>query len=300
MAMNTAAKDGASPVVHANMTPVASSVLIPETGGGVLASSPASLTGSTPSAVALMVPLTTSGDAAGAKDTVSTSWTQGFDFTTPALGDCSLASGAQRRTSAESLNLSNSSDGAPTCRICFFGDAKQPLLEPCNCRGTIGFVHRHCLERWIQRMADPQCQVCHFRFTVTKQPQPVWRLLSDVDARRPVLGYMFLCAAFALGIAFIFTLAWMYAACLSSRVGERLVSVVVVMLAVQNVLWLYFPLVSFMYAHEAYQKWRENSTCLKLVLGTDQTAGPPPWSTFRLWRTGGGSREAVLAYVSAE
>ncbi|KAH6934369.1 hypothetical protein HPB50_023738 [Hyalomma asiaticum] len=165
--------------------------------------------------------------------------------------------------------------------------------------GTIGFVHRECLERWIQRTADPQCQVCHFRFAVRKQLEPAWRLLSNVEARRPVLGYMVLCAVFALGIAFIFTLAWLYAVCLPSRVGDKISAVVVVMLTVQNVLWLYFPFVSFRYSYKAYKKWREGSTCLKLVLSTDQTTGPS-WFNLRSWRIGGGPREPVLVYVSAQ
>ncbi|KAH6932663.1 hypothetical protein HPB50_008518 [Hyalomma asiaticum] len=258
------------------------------------------LRGTTPLAVAQMEPLLPFGKATGAKYAVYTPyWAQDLNSTTAAHDEFSLAWGPQRVTSADSLNHSSNSDGAPTCRICFCGDEKQPLLKPCNCRGTIGFVHRECLERWIERTADHQCQVCHFRFAVRKQPEPAWRLLSDVEARRPVLGYMLLCAVFALGIAFIFCLAWMYAACLPYRVGERLAATVVVMLAVQNVLWLYFPIVSFMYSYKAYKKWREGSTSLKLVLSTDQHTGPS-WSNWGFWRTGGASREPVLAFVRAE
>lgn len=212
-------------------------------GSFVLSPSGVPSTGSPPSAMVSMETLLAPADSA---EQDATSWPQEVvDSTTPACDDSSLASATQPRASAESLSLSNSSDGAPTCRICFFGDAKQPLLEPCNCRGTIGFVHRDCLERWIQRTVDPQCQVCHYHFTVRKQAEPAWRLLFDVEARRPVLGYMVLGALFALSIAFIFTLAWLYAVCLPARVGDKLAATVVVLLAVQNILWLYFPFVSF-------------------------------------------------------
>ncbi|KAH6934367.1 hypothetical protein HPB50_023736 [Hyalomma asiaticum] len=279
MMASSVAEGSAFPVEHINTTAVASEMLIPETAGGVL-SSPASFTGSIPSAVVPMEPLLASGETAGPKDTASTSWAQGLDSMSSALHDCSLASGAQRVTSVESLNLSNRNDCAPTCRICFSGDAEQPLLEPCNCRGTIGFVHRECLERLIRHRMDPQCQICHFRFTVRKQSEPAWRLLSDVEARRAVLGYMVLCAAVCTGH------------CLRLHAGlelrwYKLAAMVVVMLAMQNILWLYFPFVSLMYSYKAYKKWREGSSCLKLVLSTDQTTGLA-WSNFRFWRTGSG------------
>lgn len=285
----------------AAMAPAAPSAFISDSasGSGVVLTSAVPVTGSPPSAIVQMESLLASGDVAGAQDAVSTSWTQEVDSTTPGFDDRSLASGAKRRTSAESLSLSNSSDGAPTCRICFFGDAKQPLLEPCNCRGTIGYVHRECLERWIQRTVDPQCQVCHFHYTVRKQAEPAWRLLSDVESRRPVLGYLVLGALFVLGIAFVFPLAWLYAVCLPTRIGDKLAATVVVLLAVQNILWLYFPFVSFMYSYKAYKKWHKGSTCLKLVLSTDETSGPA-WSNLRFWRAGGGSRDPVLSYGGAQ
>ncbi|KAH6945172.1 hypothetical protein HPB50_007474 [Hyalomma asiaticum] len=300
MIMSQLAEDGASGAVHTNMTSVASSVLIPETGGGGVPScSPASLTGSTPAPLLPTESLLASGDATGTKDAVSTSWTHELEATAPALGDCSLESGAQRGTSSEPLNLSNSSDGAPVCRICFLGDAEQALLDPCDCRGTIGFVHRDCLEQWIQRSMDPHCTVCHFRFTVRKQPQPAWRLLSSGEARLPVLGYLALGVLLVLGIAFVFTLAWLYALCLASRIGEKLAVTIFVLLAAQNIPWLYFPFVSFKYSYEAYKKWREGSACLKLVLSTDPPKGLA-WSNFRFWRGGGGTREAVVADGGAQ
>ncbi|XP_050041794.1 E3 ubiquitin-protein ligase MARCHF3-like isoform X2 [Dermacentor andersoni] len=302
--MSHLAEEGALPMAcsgNCPIIPAAHSAFICDLdhGSGVLSSSGALSTGSPPSAIVPMEALLGAAADVVEQDATFLSWPQEVDSTTPALDDRSSASASQRRASAESLSLSNSSDGSPTCRICFFGDAKQPLLEPCNCRGTIGFVHRDCLERWIQRTVDPQCQVCHFHFTVRKQAEPAWRLLFDVEARRPVLGYVVLGALFALSIAFIFTLAWLYAVCLPSRVGDKLAATVVVLLAVQNILWLYFPFVSFTYSYKAFKKWHEDSTCLKLVLSTDETSGAA-WSNLRFWRTGGGSRDPVLSCGGAQ
>ncbi|XP_050041080.2 E3 ubiquitin-protein ligase MARCHF4-like [Dermacentor andersoni] len=148
-----------------------------------------------------------------------------------------------RPLSLDSVSLS--SDAAPTCRICFSGGGREPLLEPCHCRGTIGFVHRECLELWIRRTVNPQCQVCHFQYTVRKEAKPAWRLLSDAEARRPVLGYLVLGTLFVISTAFVFSLAWLYAVRLPARVGNNMAAVVVVLLSVLHFLWLYFPFVSF-------------------------------------------------------
>ncbi|KAH6920655.1 hypothetical protein HPB50_028355 [Hyalomma asiaticum] len=182
-------------------------------------------------------------------------------------------------------------------------------------------MHRDCLERWIQRTMDPQCQVCQFRFTVRKQPEKILvpafcekRSIIILNAnlraagmaptiqwrgpppRAPVhgLGVLFLLAS-----AFVFTLAWLYAVSLVPRVGEKLAATVVVFLAVQNMLWFYFPFVSFRNSYRAYKKWREETATLKLVLNTDPPKGAA-WPNFSSWRSGGGSREPVLADGGAQ
>ena len=36
------------------------------------------------------------------------------------------------------------------CRICFENDTKaKPLMAPCNCKGSIKYVHQECLKKWI-------------------------------------------------------------------------------------------------------------------------------------------------------
>ena len=35
-----------------------------------------------------------------------------------------------------------------TCRLCYGGEEDGPLVQPCACRGTAKWVHKHCLEAW--------------------------------------------------------------------------------------------------------------------------------------------------------
>lgn len=35
-----------------------------------------------------------------------------------------------------------------SCRICFESENEEKLIQPCKCKGTIGYVHRTCLNNW--------------------------------------------------------------------------------------------------------------------------------------------------------
>ncbi|KAL1426690.1 hypothetical protein MTO96_018159 [Rhipicephalus appendiculatus] len=46
------------------------------------------------------------------------------------------------------------------CRICREGDQKAELVSPCSCSGTMGFVHKSCLERWLNQRNVDSCELC--------------------------------------------------------------------------------------------------------------------------------------------
>jgi hypothetical protein len=63
-----------------------------------------------------------------------------------------------------------------TCRFCLEDGStrENPLLQPCACRGSGGFVHWRCLRQWA--MADPErngqdCPVCKTEYTVNILPR---------------------------------------------------------------------------------------------------------------------------------
>ena len=70
------------------------------------------------------------------------------------------------------------------CRICHSGEQSslikgEPLISPCNCRGTSGLYHRSCLEKWLStRRADAseplstRCEICHYEFDVEHKHRP--------------------------------------------------------------------------------------------------------------------------------
>ena len=35
-----------------------------------------------------------------------------------------------------------------TCRLCWGEEDEGPLVQPCACRGSQKWIHKHCLEKW--------------------------------------------------------------------------------------------------------------------------------------------------------
>jgi hypothetical protein len=56
-------------------------------------------------------------------------------------------------------------EGEPYCRICYetAETLQNPLIEPCDCKGSLQYVHRKCLLRWaVLNEANPEtmCHLC--------------------------------------------------------------------------------------------------------------------------------------------
>lgn len=45
------------------------------------------------------------------------------------------------------------------CRICLEED--KPLVSPCACKGSSGYIHEHCLNKWIETSGKNRCEICH-------------------------------------------------------------------------------------------------------------------------------------------
>ena len=57
------------------------------------------------------------------------------------------------------------------CRICFEDGDQTTLLTPCQCRGTASYIHRACLDQYIQYYPDRICRVCQRPFDAYESPR---------------------------------------------------------------------------------------------------------------------------------
>jgi E3 ubiquitin-protein ligase DOA10 len=59
----------------------------------------------------------------------------------------------------------------PSCRICY-SSRENLISSPCNCIGTLGYVHQSCFLRWIANIKKfDKCEICHQKYHASSLPQ---------------------------------------------------------------------------------------------------------------------------------
>lgn len=52
------------------------------------------------------------------------------------------------------------------CRICFSDDRLESLENFCDCKGSIRWMHKDCLLKWIETSGNRECRVCNKPFDI--------------------------------------------------------------------------------------------------------------------------------------
>ena len=50
------------------------------------------------------------------------------------------------------------------CRICYGGGRN--LISPCDCKGSVWYIHKHCLLKWIKISESKKCEICKTKYKV--------------------------------------------------------------------------------------------------------------------------------------
>lgn len=93
------------------------------------------------------------------------------------------------------------------CKICFEKEtAENPLIAPCQCSGSIKYVHNDCLKKWIigkeSNVAKAKCEICQTYYDI----EVVYENMVDKEKQKKFLKKEGL---FTLGfILFVFFLNW--------------------------------------------------------------------------------------------
>lgn len=89
---------------------------------------------------------------------------------------------------------SPAASSGPICRICHEGDGKEDLVSPCRCTGTVGLVHKSCMERWLSTRTNTndRCEICNYTFVTARYPKSLLEWIrSDENSgsqRRGLMG----------------------------------------------------------------------------------------------------------------
>jgi len=73
--------------------------------------------------------------------------------------------GLEVKKSLDRFSPIASNSGEIFCRICHQTSRiglSSDLVSPCNCLGTMAYVHRQCLQRWASISANNTCDICGF------------------------------------------------------------------------------------------------------------------------------------------
>ncbi|XP_017089224.2 E3 ubiquitin-protein ligase MARCHF11 [Drosophila bipectinata] len=78
---------------------------------------------------------------------------------------CSTELGEGGQESVHSAN-----EYGHSCRICRWNRSDMEIIScPCNCRGSVGFIHLKCLKRWIMHRRDNRCEVCNAVYDISEE-----------------------------------------------------------------------------------------------------------------------------------
>ena len=50
------------------------------------------------------------------------------------------------------------------CRYCFEDESFAELVSPCNCKGSVAFVHKRCALKWMVASGLRVCELCNAEF----------------------------------------------------------------------------------------------------------------------------------------
>ena len=85
------------------------------------------------------------------------------------------------------------------CRVCY-GETSEanPLLSPCDCRGSVEFIHLRCLYTWIHLSNKKRCELCLVQYSLqdlaldTVVTPPPYILCLSTKTHLMFLSWMFL------------------------------------------------------------------------------------------------------------
>ena len=67
------------------------------------------------------------------------------------------------------------------CRICYDTLRQDSMISPCNCSGSMKYVHKQCLLSWINTMHGLKCHVCgiQYRCRLTVKRPHFWSFVRQ-------------------------------------------------------------------------------------------------------------------------
>jgi len=153
------------------------------------------------------------------------------------------------------------------CRICHDEDPKNELISPCKCSGTVGLIHKSCLEKWLSASNDDKCEICGFKFSVTKHTQSFiqWLCDNNNDESKPtVIGDM-ICFILLTPMAFLSAYLCGLGITLYMKYHQEEALGLITLAAILIVLYIVWFAITLSYHRRKWAKWSNNHQLVELV-----------------------------------
>ncbi|XP_043358395.1 E3 ubiquitin-protein ligase MARCHF2 isoform X1 [Dermochelys coriacea] len=165
----------------------------------------------------------------------------------------------------------------PICRICHEGGNGEGLLSPCDCTGTLGTVHKSCLEKWLSSSNTSYCELCHTEFVVERRPRPLTEWLKDPGPRneKRTLFCDMVCFLFITPLAAISGWLCLRGAQDHLQFNSRLEAIGLIALTIALfTIYVLWTLVSFRYHCQLYSEWRRTNQKVRLMIPDSKSPHP--------------------------
>ena len=72
------------------------------------------------------------------------------------------------------------------CRICLCGIEVAHLIAPCECTGSMQYVHQDCLIKWLNTSFKGRCEVCFYQFKIRRNKVKLknWKMLPMTSTQK--------------------------------------------------------------------------------------------------------------------
>lgn len=167
------------------------------------------------------------------------------------------------------VSQSSKNSSGVFCRICHEGESGgERLISPCLCSGSVGLLHRSCIEKWLSSVNKDTCELCHQKYRVSRHSRPFssWLLTPAVgDDQRNLVGDT---VCFILLTPLTTISAYLCASGASYYFHQIKKSEAVGLLALAAVLifiYLVWLLLTIRYHFQVWFKWRLNNQDIRLL-----------------------------------
>lgn len=155
--------------------------------------------------------------------------------------------------------------------------------------GSLGLIHRSCVEKWLSQSNSDQCEICKFRYATIRHPKSLWQWLRETDTHTDHRHLLADIACFLLVLPLAATSAWLCVSgglhylrhpSVTSWEGCGLIALASI-LALVFLCWSY---VTIRYHWHVWQVWRSRNFNIELrdvkkprhshdcVLGSESTS----------------------------